>query len=301
MLAHDRGQVGLARVDGHIRAEPPRDLQPVRAEVGDDDRARALQPDGHEGQQADGARAEDEHGVHEADGSQVGRVHPDGQRLHHRAGLPRHLRRQGVKLPRGHAHRVRVRAVGGHHAEPAAVHADIGQACAAVGARTARDGGQDGDARARLPAGHARADRADLAGKLVAHDHGRDAPACGAGEAVDIRPADADRAHRDDHFAELRFRLCHLAQRHLPRRFIYECFHVGSFSVCLSVPGLSQKARSMRAMSSSITRSYSSLTTCRAGSASYQAMISRAPSLNGVVAAKPGTKRLILLLSKMAQ
>jgi hypothetical protein len=151
----------------------------------------------------------------EAEWHLVDGVERDGQRLDQRGLLPRQGRQLAVQLARRSTDGLGIGPVL-VHADHRPVQADVGAACSAQLARAAGEDRIDDNRVSHLPAGHIRADGADRAGALVAHGDAGETPPGGAGVAVDLRAADANRPHGDDHLAGAGCRRLDLAQWHLP-------------------------------------------------------------------------------------
>ena len=138
-------------------AHAPRELQPVRVDVGHRDLRRAPHARDLRDQQPDRAGAGDEHAVAGADPGLLARPQRDRQRLHQRAGLVAHAVGQRVREVLVHGDEAGEGAVGRRRAEEAHVAAEVVAARAALAAAPARQPGLERDAVAdRVLASRAR-------------------------------------------------------------------------------------------------------------------------------------------------
>ena len=197
-LALDVGEVALAWVDGERRAHPPRELEPVRVEVGDDDVARARVPHDRGRHAADRAGTGDEHVLAEDRERERG-VHGVAERVEDRGDVVVDARPVVPDV------RHRQRDVLGERAGPLDAEADrvgaqVAPAGHAVAAAAADDVPLAADEVAGREVADVRADLDDLADELVAdHERHRDRLLRPRVPAVDVEvgAADARRADPD--------------------------------------------------------------------------------------------------------
>src|SRR5579871_236864 len=155
-------------------------------------------------EEPDHAGADDGDPVAGGDGGTGDPVDGDGDRLDHRRPLVGEALRQAAETSGRHGDVLGECAltavVAAGDAEHLAVVAQVDLPRTAVAARPAEDSRVEGDPIARVPAFGGGADFDDVAGRLMAHDDGRDAAAGAAVHAVNVAPADAAGADADQHF-----------------------------------------------------------------------------------------------------
>ena len=135
------GDVGRARVDGRVGAEGGGPLALGQVRIRTDDRARSVRAEHREGEQPDGAGAENGDGPAGHVAGQAYRVHRRGQRLDQRRGVIVEHVRHGVQAVRGHGEVVGHAALSVAAAEELQV---LAQVLASGGAHLARPAGQVG-------------------------------------------------------------------------------------------------------------------------------------------------------------
>ena len=206
VLAHEAVGVLLGRHLGRHKRRRGRvlfrKLQPVLLDVDADDLARA-QGLGHGAtQQAHGPGAEDDDAVAVLDAGLLGDVHGDGERLHQRALLQRHARRQLVAKVLRQRVVLGQRAVVGRRGREGHVRAQVVLALLAAHAAPAGHAGFHGHLVAFFQRPHLVAHLHHGAGRLVAQHHGvlddkvPDAPVL---PVVDVGAADARVVDLEEH------------------------------------------------------------------------------------------------------
>ena len=190
----------MRHVGGAGRAERSRDVEPVRAPVGDVDLFDTPHPRREEGEESDRACADDRdrvRGRHRRDGDRMQR---DGERLDEGRLLERDVRGQAQDRVLREHDGVGIGAIEVHaQATPIDAHVRP-RAPALIAGPAGEDRAQD-DVVARDERGDARADARDHARGLVTHDDARPAATRRPEVAMDIGSADPGRAHADDDLA----------------------------------------------------------------------------------------------------
>jgi hypothetical protein len=207
------------RVAGRDRVQPEHGGQ--RAPLGlrlDEDRLQAAAAPGERGPEADDAAADDEEATAGGDivgtgtGTDANTMEPDREGLDERTPLGRHALGEGVGAGGRHDERVGVRTGRvGHAAMDAALGAEVVVAGGTARARAAAGHRVDRDERPERRAVDAGPQGADAAHGLVPHDEdvtvaAQDLVAARVdpGDAVDVRPAEADGEHLDAQLARTR-------------------------------------------------------------------------------------------------